>query len=250
MKSKQLDRIAETSCKDCKFAIYEGKTQTGCEAGRAEIYMEKGMAFEAYDKDKEFYVINTLCSYKIEKKYDLSIEQIKKIRKKSFGIAIYIEDEKAEGFQETIESICNIDYDLSKVSVCISHSYKLLEAKFTHKMKKQMRALEDAGFHSINVVVYGNERQRDYDTFKKIARQNYITRLNVGQTLDKDTYKKIDDSINENLERFLFFEDSDCYTVLFKAVNSRYLDHNDYGKTEEALREESKAEGFYKCFNG
>ena len=61
MKSKQLDRIAETSCKDCKFAIYEGKTQTGCEAGRAEIYMEKGMALEAYDKDKEFYVINTLC---------------------------------------------------------------------------------------------------------------------------------------------------------------------------------------------
>ena len=55
MKSKQLDRIAETSCKDCKFAIYEGKTQTGCEAGRAEIYMEKGMAFEAYDKDKEFF---------------------------------------------------------------------------------------------------------------------------------------------------------------------------------------------------
>ena len=37
-------------------------------------------------------------------------------------------------------------------------------------MKKQMRALEDAGFHSINVVVYGNERQRDYDTFKKIAK--------------------------------------------------------------------------------
>tara|TARA_R100001129_G_scaffold8535_1_gene6056 strand:+ start:616 stop:1368 length:753 start_codon:yes stop_codon:yes gene_type:complete len=250
MKSKQLDRIAETSCKDCKFAIYEGKTQTGCEAGRAEVYMENGMAFEAYDKDKEFYVINTLCSYKIEKKYALSIEEIKAIRKKSFGIAVYIEDEDARGLEETIESICNVDYDHSKMSVCISHSYKLLQPEFTNKMKKQMRALENAGFSSINVVVYGNERQRDYDTFKKIARQNYITKLNAGQTIDQDTYEKIDYAINERLERFLFFEDSSCCTILFKAVNSRYLDHNDYDKMGEALLEESKAEGFYKCFNG
>jgi cellulose synthase/poly-beta-1,6-N-acetylglucosamine synthase-like glycosyltransferase len=250
MKSKQLDKIAETSCKDCKFAIYQGKTQTGCEAGRVETYMENGLAFEAYDKDKEFYVVNTLCSYKIEKKYDLSVEQIKEIRKKSFGIAIYIDNEETEGLEETIASICSIDYDPSKICVCISHSYKLLTAEFTSKMKKQMRALEDAGFHSINVVVYGSERQRDYDTFKKIARQNYITRLKVGQTVDKNTYKKIDDYINEKLERFLFFEDSDCCTVLFKAVNSRYLEHNDYGKMEEALLEESKAENFYKCVNG
>lgn len=250
MKSKQLGRIAETSCKDCKFAIYEGKTQTGCEAGRAEVYMENGMGFEAYDKDKEFYVINTLCSYKIEKKYDLSLEQIKQIRKKSFGIAVYIEDKDAKGLEETVESICNIDYDHSSISVCISHSYKLLDLEFTNKMKKQMRALEGAGFSSINVVVYGNERQRDYDTFKKIARQNYITKLNVGQTIDQYTYGKIDYVINERLERFLLFEDSGCRTILFKAVNSRYLDHNDYDKMEEALLEESKAEGFYKCFNG
>ena len=117
-------------------------------------------------------------------------------------------------------------------------------------MKKQMRALEGAGFSSINVVVYGNERQRDYDTFKKIARQNYITKLNAGQTIDQYTYGKIDYVRNERLERFLLFEDSGCRTILFKAVNSRYLDHNDYDKMEEALLEESKEEGFYKCFNG
>tara|TARA_B100000519_G_scaffold122182_1_gene105491 strand:- start:83 stop:832 length:750 start_codon:yes stop_codon:yes gene_type:complete len=249
MKSKQLDKVAETSCKDCKFAIYEGKTQTGCEAGRAEAYMEKGMGFEAYDKDKEFYVINTLCSYKIDKRYDLSLEQIKKIRTKTFGIAVYVEEE-ADGLEETIESICNIDYDYSNVYVCISHSYKMLCPEFTNKMRKHMRKLEDAGFHSIKVVVYGNERQRDYDTFKKIARQNYITKLNAGDAIKKDTYKKIDESINDLLERYVFFEDSGSSTILFKAVNNRYLDHRDYDKMQLSLRKESKETNLYKRFDG
>ena len=249
MKSKQLDKVAETSCKDCKFAIYEDKTQTGCEAGRAEAYMEKGMGVEAYDKDKEFYVINTFCSYKIDKRYDLSLEQIKKIRTKTFGIAVYAE-EGADGLEETIESICNIDYDHSNIYVCISHSYKMLCPEFTSKMRTHMRKLEDAGFHSIKVVVYGNEKQRDYDTFKKIARQNYITKLNAGDVIKNDTYKKIDESINDLLERYVFFEDSGSSTILFKAVNNRYLDHRDYDKMQTSLREESKEMNLYKRFDG
>ena len=249
MKSKQLDKVAETSCKDCKFAIYEDKTQTGCEAGRAEAYMEKGMGFEAYDKDKEFYVINTLCSYKVDKRYDLSLEQIKKIRKKTYGIAVYIEEE-TDGLEETIKSICDINYDHGSIYVCLSHSYKMLCPEFTNNMRKHMRSLEDAGIHSIKVVVYGNEKQRDYDTFKKIAVQNYITKLNVGEVVEKDTYKKIDKSVNDLLERYVFFEDSSSSTILFKAINNRYLDHRDYDKMQTALREESKETSLYKRFDG
>ena len=248
MKSKQLDKIAETSCKDCKFAIYQGKTQTGCEAGRAEVYMEQGIGFEAYDKDKEFYVINTFCSYKIDKKYDFSLEDIKKIRKKTFGIAIYLEEELGD-IEQTIKSICDIDYNRKSISICISHSYKLLNPDFTSRMKRHMRALEDAGFYSIKVVVYGNEKQRDYSTFKEVARQNYVTRLYAGDTIGKDTYKKIDESINQNLERYVFFEDAASSTILFKAINNRYLDHKDYDKMQDALREESKEADLYRLFD-
>lgn len=248
MKSKQLDKVAETSCKDCKFAIYEGKTQTGCEAGRAEVYMEKGMGFEAYDKDKEFYVVNTFCSYKIDKKYDLSLEDIKKIRKKTFGIAVYLEEESGD-IEQTIKSICDIDYDHKSIYVCISHSYKMLRPEFTNKVKKYMRMIEDAGFYSIKVVVYGNEKQRDYNTFKEVARQNYVTRLYAGDTIGKDTYKNIDEAINQDLERYVFFEDATSCTILFKAINNRYLDHRDYDKMEDALREESKETDLYKQFD-
>lgn len=41
-----------TSCKDCSFAVYEGKTQTGCAADRLKFF---SMA-ECYDEELEFFV--------------------------------------------------------------------------------------------------------------------------------------------------------------------------------------------------
>ena len=54
-----------TSCKNCYFADYDCKTQTGCRLGRLEKYRNtSGNVVEAYDDDKEFYVIqNKICVY-------------------------------------------------------------------------------------------------------------------------------------------------------------------------------------------
>lgn len=52
-----------TSCRDCVFATYEGKTQVGCSFGsRTALYAERGRLVEAYDETKEFFVVNnTRC---------------------------------------------------------------------------------------------------------------------------------------------------------------------------------------------
>ena len=53
-----IDSI-HTSCKDCVFAIYEDQTQTGCSMSMIEKYKAKNCEIiEAYDDDKEFYIIN------------------------------------------------------------------------------------------------------------------------------------------------------------------------------------------------
>ena len=50
-----------TPCKDCTFAIYEGKTQNGCHLNLLEKYKNKNLEIlEAYDEQKEFYIINQL----------------------------------------------------------------------------------------------------------------------------------------------------------------------------------------------
>lgn len=59
MKSSQQDNIVRTKCKDCVLAIYKDKTQTACLADR----IEKLEHFEAYDEEKNFFVIERLCNY-------------------------------------------------------------------------------------------------------------------------------------------------------------------------------------------
>jgi hypothetical protein len=56
--SQQISRI-HTSCKNCVFAIYENITQTDCALKYIDKYKNKNTPIlEAYDEDKEFYVIN------------------------------------------------------------------------------------------------------------------------------------------------------------------------------------------------
>lgn len=48
-----------TSCKECAFATYSDNTQDGCSLGYLDVYKQENTeVLEAYDEDKEFYIIN------------------------------------------------------------------------------------------------------------------------------------------------------------------------------------------------
>jgi hypothetical protein len=54
----------ETSCKQCKFAMYKDKTQTDCLIGKIDDFRKQNInIIEAYDEEKEFYVIQRICQY-------------------------------------------------------------------------------------------------------------------------------------------------------------------------------------------
>lgn len=56
-------------CKNCLYAIYQGATQIGCEFGRIEPLKAQDRLIEAYDEDKEFYVVKEGCNAYNEWKY-------------------------------------------------------------------------------------------------------------------------------------------------------------------------------------
>ena len=62
MKSQQHDSTYQTACKNCVFAVYDGDTQVDCSMGRISKYQDLGMVIDAYDEEKEFYVINGICN--------------------------------------------------------------------------------------------------------------------------------------------------------------------------------------------
>ncbi|NCA30639.1 MAG: hypothetical protein EBS93_07975, partial [Chitinophagia bacterium] len=58
MLNEQINKI-HTPCKDCVFAKYQDNTQIGCELDYISKYKSKNIEIlEAYDNNKEFYIIN------------------------------------------------------------------------------------------------------------------------------------------------------------------------------------------------
>lgn len=62
----------KTPCKECVFAQYEEKTQTGCQLGLIEKYRDKNLVEECYDEDQEFFVIGQLCMYSRGPQWEVS----------------------------------------------------------------------------------------------------------------------------------------------------------------------------------
>lgn len=140
-----------TSCKDCVFAIYSGNTQTGCAIGMIERYKAKNcIIIEAYDYDKEFYVINKYKCIGHRKEswfnqYDDvedTIEyKIRKVEESNCLNYILLLDLKTM----TVESLENIYRDISKLRVkpkkiiLIRYSYtnKLFDFELIHSLIKK-----------------------------------------------------------------------------------------------------------------
>lgn len=57
-------QTVNTSCKECIFADYDDITQIGCSADILQNFHDSGAVIEAYDEDKEFFVIlGSACPY-------------------------------------------------------------------------------------------------------------------------------------------------------------------------------------------
>ncbi|MBF83560.1 MAG: hypothetical protein CL489_03690 [Acidobacteria bacterium] len=64
--TKEIEELygIKTSCKECVFAMYVGKTQMDCSLGRLDKFREGCVpVIESYDEDdKEFFVIERFCN--------------------------------------------------------------------------------------------------------------------------------------------------------------------------------------------
>lgn len=84
-----------TSCSDCIFSLYNDNTQISCKFARLKVH-EKNVV-EAYDKIKEFYVLNNiLCKYKRTKDWqwsscDFCLQQEKINEENSLKYQVFID---------------------------------------------------------------------------------------------------------------------------------------------------------------
>jgi len=120
-----------TPCKKCVFAIYDNITQTGCHLDYISKYRDKNVSvLEAYDNDKEFYVIaDKKCpgyredSWFKDANITLSekIDNIKKTNTINYLAVINLKTISVSSFEKLVTLISSANFKPAKI-IIIRHT--------------------------------------------------------------------------------------------------------------------------------
>lgn len=218
MKSRSQDHVFQTSCKNCVFAIYDGKTQTGCMNNR----IEKLSVVEAYDLDKEFYVINGLCNYYRPASWNCGVPDTNKAKEESsitYDIIIDLTNIPHESFCKVEKFISTIEYDKKKYRIwfCINDN--------TSKDSKNNAMLLYKKYSGSFLTVY-----KDIDTylvniiFK--SKHSYHIYINSESFVDPNILTAVNNSINDDMKKIVLAKNNGIYIV----SNSGYKISCEYDK--------------------
>jgi len=237
MKSNHQDSLLQTSCKDCLFAIYEGKTQTGCAANRIETFREQGYLVEAYDNDSEFYAVECLCNMFRPPKWnegEADLEKAYEQIKSKFFLMIMLDGIDNNKKEATLESLRSVDYDADCLYICLSQPLEATPEQRLIGTNMFTQIFEELNINC-EVLINVQERMREYDAFKKAGGATHYARVDVGTRFPPDLFKKIDKTLNTDLQRAICFQSGDIKVVSFFVFLTRYLNYPTYESYEEEL---------------
>lgn len=248
MKSKHQDRALQTSCKKCQFATYNENTQEGCAAGRLDKLKE--YVIDAYDDDKEFYVIDCLCNMFRTPSWNGGTPDVDRARaevRPLFSIIIDSCNSESElsyrkKLSRTTESLIKMTYDPKRVAII--YSARATATKETkHSIRMSFDKLGEAGFNP-QIVAVAEDKMRDYDTFKR-AGGAYFIAIAAGEEVPSALLSDIDMQLNEEMSRAVVFENNGLLVISFIAYSARFLLHETYESFEEHICSDSKDQGLY-----
>lgn len=241
-------KTAQTSCKDCIFAKYDGNTQVGCFIGRIDIYQAQNSVVEAYDNDKEFYVVegricNSCRNQEWLKKYP-SLCYTGRYQ----DIANHVRLEVALQFHLVVIAEHSVEDVQKSIDSVISDSYELKEITVIRKLGSQIRPAHlKVYLDSLNIKWNINsitnpeldERLSIDDAVKSSKHPHYVT-LRAGSTLPENYLKNLDIAWNDKLLQLgaVISNDNDVVDgmMVTKAVHE-YLHGNDGFDIEYKLKE-------------
>lgn len=237
-----------TPCKNCVFAKYENKTQTDCHLNYIEKYKSKNIEIlEAYDDDKEFYIINDkkCIGYRENSWFDkrnlshLSIEEkIQKFQEKNF--LHYLLVINLSSFDDEIslnklsEQIATLNIKPRKVIFVRYQSNKnhplstiqnLIKSSNIDCEWRIQTMLEDKEFADVLHEVVGlNKKYR------------FILSINGQPDNLKEMVNRANSIVYDDMDRFVVLSNSSKSTILFSAPNYRYallMENKDILVTED-----------------
>lgn len=208
--------MTDTPCKDCCFAEYEDVTQVGCSRGRIRKYKDAGTnILEAYDEDKEFFVIkDRICPFyrdekwfsRFEGKSDPSMEKMLSFETKlSFHLIILLNKESTiEDIDKTIKSIYDCDCESKPIQVTLLKPTSNTELK-PKKIRDYFKKDTSINWRMENLVVKMDDNRAIHMVQKTLKSQYYVT-CKAGFEFPKRYLNTINDSVIEDLLQFGLIE--------------------------------------------
>ena len=249
MKSKPPDKSLQTNCKECLFAIYNKDTQTGCMANRIDMFRNTprgDVVIEAYDGEKEFYVIDGLCNYFRPPKWNDGQPDLEKAQQESqtkFTVLIHADKITKETLSSTTTSIKEIDYPKDKISIIISHDIELATEKRQMVRKMYDFFVSELDIQS-NINVYLDHKRQYYEALRK-AHCVYFISTQMHEKIPKNTMKEIDNRLNQQGVRAVVFNNGNTKVISYYVFLTRFADYKDYDEFESVVTEESKSVDLY-----
>lgn len=174
-------------CKNCFYAIYDDKTQVGCQFNRIDTFKNQDRVIEAYDEDKEFYVVKDGCNSYNEWKY-IAPEEAKQYIKLPYELIISSNDINL--IKQSLQYSVNIEP--KKIRIMYSGPEQLEERKYIIQNYKCLftQLLEK----------YELERLA-FEGVKQVSSLFFVC-LNDGELLDSNFIDKCESIYNEELKIF------------------------------------------------
>ena len=211
-----------TPCKNCIFAVYKEKTQTGCKLGRTAKFQAAGNLVEAEDTEKEFFIVNgRYCNAfqdpnsKFAKNFKPE-DWVATMRKGiQLRLSVLVVLENAQHYHDldiTAESLKN--QTLPPHQVIFVNNQKTIRPSEFHA--RLFKLLGNSITWRINQICEPNaSKGRAIDHAMTNVDGAFYTVIEPGFALPPDFIRELDVSLNDNMERFslLLPHEGNCLTV-------------------------------------
>lgn len=232
MSTPEIDPI-HTSCKDCVFAIYDGKTQVDCESDFLNRLRQQTDILDVYDEEKEFFVVNKkkCLSYRDGKwthKYNLTTKEERSKKLHEENKLNYMVVVNLKNFHEDP----NLEYlssSLSKLSVA---PQKIVLIRYQKdNIKYPLEVIQESLKKSGLRIPWRLQTMLEDDIYDNILAQVVLQNKNIRFCLSIDKpnedFNNIVNTANtivhEDLSHFLILSNASKNNILFSCANYRYL---------------------------
>jgi len=215
----------------------------GCEHDRISSFEARDEIIEAYDNDKEFFVVDRVCNYFRPPRWnegnaDLDLSKFES--SVNCVVIVDIPSPNPEELQKTVASIAKLDYNRKRFSVVFSHAMTMKNRELLVPVMSSMpEGIE------YTMVLYASSSMQYYEIMRD-RDCTHLIKLESGQEIDSKIILDVNSSINIDLEKAVTYSKGSLNVIQLQAYLAKYSINDDFDNFITSLIDEATQSGLHR----